>query len=57
MAKPKICPFCNRIISLLNNYSNLNCDCGAKYYWESDVWTCYDKTKKERIEVEGDLWN
>lgn len=56
MEKHRKCPFCGAIF---NRYpiSDLKCECGAKYYREADVWDFYDKGKKERKEVKGDLWN
>lgn len=56
MKKHRKCPFCG---ALHQRYPihDLKCDCGAEYHCESDVWTFYDKSKKERKEVKGDLWN
>ena len=50
------CPFCEAIF---NRYpiADLKCQCGAKYHCNADVWTFYDKAKKQRKEVKGDLWN
>jgi hypothetical protein len=56
MENHRKCPFCEAIF---NRYpiADLKCQCGAKYHCESDVWTFYDKAKKERKEVKGDLWH
>ena len=56
MERHRKCPFCG---ALHQRYPihDLKCDCGAKYHCEADVWTYYDKSKKERKEVKGDLWN
>lgn len=56
MENHRKCPFCE---ALHPRYpiADLKCGCGAKYHCNADVWTFYDKTKKERKEIRGDLWN
>lgn len=46
------CPFCGEICEGFV-LINLLCRCGAKYYYESDIW----KDRKTGKEVKGDLWN
>ena len=56
MRQHRKCPFCG---SLHQRYPirDLKCYCGAKYHCNADVWEYYGKSKKEREEVKGDLWN
>lgn len=45
------CPFCKRFVE--GTYPrNAFCECGAKYYGESDIWL--DRERKK--EVKGELW-
>lgn len=46
------CPFCGEICEG-THLVNLICKCGAKYYYESDIWL----DRKTGKEVKGDLWN
>mgnify|MGYP003510113130 CR=1 FL=1 len=46
------CPFCGEICEG-TPLVNLICKCGAKYYYESDIWL----DRKTGKEVRGDLWN
>jgi hypothetical protein len=46
------CPFCGEI-GESHCLVNIICKCGAKYYYESDIW----KDRKTGKEVKGDLWN
>ena len=50
------CPFCGEICEG-TPLVNLICKCGAKYYYESDIWLERKKEKGVRKEVRGDLWN
>jgi hypothetical protein len=56
MENHRKCPFCEALHSRYP-IADLKCQCGAKYHREADVWVFYDKAKKERKEVKGDLWN
>lgn len=46
------CPFCGKI-GEATEFANIICECGAKYYYPSDIW----KDRKTGKEVKGDLWN
>lgn len=46
------CPFCKRIVEG-TPICNAFCECGAKYYYESDIW----KDRKTGKEVFGNIWN
>ena len=46
------CPFCGEICEG-TPLVNLICKCGAKYYYESDIW----KDRKTGKEVLGDIWH
>lgn len=46
------CPFCGKI-GEATEFVNILCECGAKYYYVSDIW----KDRKTGKEVRGDLWN
>lgn len=50
----RICPFCSSSVEG-NMFINLRCKCGAKYYWQSDIWAEWKNGKKGK-EVRGDLW-
>ena len=45
------CPFCGKI-GEATVLINLLCECGAKYYYESDIW----KNRKTGEEVRGEFW-
>lgn len=47
----RICPFCGSICEG-SMYINLLCECGAKYYCQSDIWL----DRKTGKEVKGDVW-
>lgn len=58
MDRPKQCPFCKGLVWFTDFvFEDFDCPCGAKYHWQSNTWTYYDKAKKERTEIRGDLWN
>lgn len=46
------CPFCKEIRAG-TPLVNLICKCGAKYYYDSDIWL----DRKTGKEVKGELWN
>ena len=48
----RICPFCHRLVEG-THLVNAFCECGAKYYYHSDIWL----DRKTGKEVKGDLWN
>jgi hypothetical protein len=50
------CPFCGEICEG-TPIVNLICKCGAKYYYESDIWLERKNEKGVRKEVKGDLWH
>ena len=48
------CPFCGEICEG-TPLVNLLCKCGAKYYYESDIWLERKAGKGVRKEVRGEL--